>query len=334
MRDSFKQELILVIDQVRITSQTSFIIKEQSFQVNPYDTSHSIMQSTHQVLIASLQQQLYNRCYTQNIEDPASPSQTETLSNYFIEVLSKANAGEEKWISGWNVLQTDSLGGIQVQKGQQKKYFTQGQYQIHQTAPGQPIVASVFLPKESLNGQPGFYIAFGNARERIEFQDDILRIYWHITAQGAQPLVHHLTKQLNYYEIPFSFKCASYPHLYARRDPAVLYLKSPYFEFVLRILKPVYKKILPYLIASVPLFTKAIGKGVALAEDPGTGESFGMHRCRLLAEAIVFISQNGISLLSEKLAAVERYFQQQGLNLDTPFLNSKTADIYQRNFNS
>jgi len=43
----------------------------------------------------------------------------------------------------------------------------------------------------------------------------------------------------------------------------------------------------PFLAADVPALTLRIGRGAALAQDPGDGRSFGEHRCGLVAAAVL-----------------------------------------------
>jgi hypothetical protein len=42
-----------------------------------------------------------------------------------------------------------------------------------------------------------------------------------------------------------------------------------------------------------PVFTKFLAPGLGLAEDPGQGDSFGQHRCRLLADAMILAYEQG-----------------------------------------
>ena len=53
-----------------------------------------------------------------------------------------------------------------------------------------------------------------------------------------------------------------------------------------------------------------------MAEDPGSGESFGQHRCRLIAEALASAEgdRNGRAL------AVLRRFHEEGIDPEFPHL--------------
>ncbi len=65
----------------------------------------------------------------------------------------------------------------------------------------------------------------------------------------------------------------------------MLYTLAPQFERLAPIVADAHRRIEPWLRPASPALTKPLAPGLALAEDPGAGtESFGMNRCRLLAE--------------------------------------------------
>jgi hypothetical protein len=67
-------------------------------------------------------------------------------------------------------------------------------------------------------------------------------------------------------------------------------------------------------------------EGVGAADDPGNGESFGMHRCRLLAEGLVEAYRSNIAGTDARIKAVQARFSQNGLNLDAPYLAPGLAE--------
>jgi hypothetical protein len=67
---------------------------------------------------------------------------------------------------------------------------------------------------------------------------------------------------------------------------------------------------------------------LAFAEDPGNGESFGMNRCRILAEGIWSASAKGLTSEDDRLKEIAAYFGQYGLSLDRAHLNAQSADLY------
>jgi hypothetical protein len=78
---------------------------------------------------------------------------------------------------------------------------------------------------------------------------------------------------------------------------------------------------------ATPLFTLPLAPGIGLAEDPNTGESFGMHRCRLTAEGIVDAWSRGEQSGAARLAAIAAAFTRAGCDLDRPYLSPASADL-------
>jgi HopA1 effector protein family len=67
---------------------------------------------------------------------------------------------------------------------------------------------------------------------------------------------------------------------------------------------------------------------LGLAEDPGDGQSFGMHRAALLARAAVRAHELGCTSAPERAAVVSETFDEQGLDVDRPYLNAGSTDHY------
>jgi hypothetical protein len=78
----------------------------------------------------------------------------------------------------------------------------------------------------------------------------------------------------------------------------------------------------------IPAFTKSLAPGLGLAEDPGEGQSFGEHRCHLLAEALIATHESGLRSLPERTRVVADRFERAGLDLAAVFLNPGSRDQY------
>jgi hypothetical protein len=191
------------------------------------------------------------------------------------------------------------------------------------------MVATVFFPKESLTLQPGFYFAFGETVTEPSDEYGLIRFYWNINHQGAVRLIELCTRELNRFLVPFRIKCLTSCSQYTRLDAAVLYLNKRYYRIARELLTGVHEDLAGFLGPETPLFTKRLAPGLALAEDPGNGESFGTDRCRILAEAIWSAYQRGEQGVAERLVEVAKQFKAYGLDLDRPYLNSRTIDQYE-----
>ena len=73
--------------------------------------------------------------------------------------------------------------------------------------------------------------------------------------------------------------------------------------------------------------TLPLRPGVAFAEDPGGGESFGSHRCLLIAEAAVTAAEHGIRSLDGRLDLVRTRFVEAGSSLEAPHLGSPNGGL-------
>jgi hypothetical protein len=112
-------------------------------------------------------------------------------------------------------------------------------------------------------------------------------------------------------------------------DTAVLYVNHNYSSIVLRLVACVQPAVCQHLGRETPLFTKRLADGLALAEDPGDGTSFGMNRCRIVAESLWAMHQECLQTEDQRLARLTLEFRNRGLNLDLPYLNPGSADRYE-----
>jgi hypothetical protein len=177
----------------------------------------------------------------------------------------------------------------------------------------------VYVPPGSAEIQDSFYYTFGETVADSESQT-VLRIYWNIQPAGAPKLTEALTREFNRYQVPFRFKILNNESHYPRRDAAVLYIGRRYYPIAALLVESIHGEVLPWLNESTPLFTRPLAWGLAFAEDPG--DSFGKHRCAILAAAI---SATRGSPMEGRFAELRRGFDRQGLSLDTPWLNANSS---------
>ena len=85
--------------------------------------------------------------------------------------------------------------------------------------------------------------------------------------------------RLNRYQVPFRYKILSYSGVYTRADAAVLFFAARYYQIIARLL-PRIRPRRDRICVRDALLTRPLHDGIGLAEDPGNGESFGMHRTR------------------------------------------------------
>jgi hypothetical protein len=274
---------------------------------------------------------IYNRCYTVSIFDSEQMHRlpdgrgSETLD--LTPILETANSCRASWDEGWKIDQLLSEGRILARKGGAARAFLPGEYLTHRgIGSGAKAGArvSIFLAPGSAELQSRYYYAFGATVSEFEENERMVRFFWNVTPDGAPRLMETITREFNRFQIPFRFKCASRASEYPRRDAAVLYLHPRYYPIAALVVESVHAQLSPRLNPGTPLFAKRLADGLALAEDPG--ESFGENRSKILAAAMAATHGKPVE---ERLAEVQRQFEQRELSLEQPWLNPGSTDCYQ-----
>ena len=281
---------------------------------------------------SSLENNLYGFCYTRefrlpivNDDPPFDPN-----AHLLIE-LSSANATRERWDYGWKITQALPDGSVYAQKEEQSRMLRPGEFILQDSASTAQAGAWIraFLSKEDTHSQPGFYIVHPEIAPSIEDFQTLLRVYWNIQSEGAPRLLGLITERLNALRVPFQFKTLRYIAQYRRADAAVLFTGWRYSGLVLRLAAEIYGQVEDRMNSFTPLFTRKLAPGLALAEDPANGESFGMIRCRLLAQAMRNAYLKRQQSQKARMAELRLLFEQSGLNLDLPHLSISLIDHYQ-----
>jgi hypothetical protein len=246
-------------------------------------------------------------------------------STPFLEALSAANNGAGYRDDGWQIIDASGEEAVVTKAG----LLLAVPADMIFPKPGSGESGGqigLLRSKESLALSPGFYLAHGN--QDLSFETPVLRVYWNLSPEGAIEAMSRLTVALNAGGLAFRLKAINDPAAYGRCDSVVLYLRSGDFRDASIILAQVADVLRPYAFDAVPAFAKPIARGVALAEDPGPGLSFGEHRCGLVAAGLIQAFEAGRRDLAGRLEAVECQFNSAGIGLDAPYLNPGSIDAY------
>ena len=275
-------------------------------------------------LLTIVQARLYQDFYLRGY---ASPGVWESVVTApagrapFILMLSEANTGQGYWESGWEIhcVDGDSLavarGGLQVRACSTDCSMGLG------LSPTPGAEVKLRFPKEYLNISPGFYMAAGDHDLAVEKPDFLIRLYWNLTERGAVPFVQAGTGMMNEARLPFRLKVINDTSAFDRCDAGVIYLTKSDCANNLDLVSDLYRTVAPHLKAGVPAFTRWLAPGLGFAEDPLGDESFGQHRCRLLADGMIRAREAGQRSLSGRLQTVIDRFAEAGTALDLPYLN-------------
>ncbi|MGH1338774.1 MAG: T3SS effector HopA1 family protein [Aureispira sp.] len=342
----FEEQIRSILQRLKITSKHSFVVDEKLVEAYPkhayaqtgYDlgnfgsNTNSTTKEARQNLTNALVNELYSRFYCAHTgaQNPLPPIAEREA---FMNTLSAANCSTEGLDYYWKVYHVSPNGQAFAQKNGVLRPLIPHTYTTNTTwngappnnAPPAPPVINQYVhfhrQKENRKAQPVFYHIFG--KEYLSHEGTLARIYWHIQPEGAATLIAEISNSLNSYNIPFSFKCLNHKALYTRSDSAVLYFDKKHLSIIQMMLPAICQKVEHYLQDSIPMFTKQLYKGVAFAEDPGNGQSFGMSRVEAIAEALVEAFQQDIQEEEALLDFVLTYMETMGISRTHMYLNPR-----------
>ena len=322
MEEQLTNRLSRIVESVQILSPSSLSFAGLTSTLDEPGSDH------RRAIIQHLGQLLYLHCYCRNFTGVISTTimTSPSADHDFVDQLSAANSSRDYLNRGWRLLKHMPTGHYVAEKNGMTRVLFAGEFVAHADIRG-PVTAgtpiSIFCPRESRTMHPGFYYVFGESIGDQQDDSGLLRLYWHLQAEGAVELVRLLTEHLNHFQIPFRLKVVNDPAGYDRTDAAVLYLNEKYFHTAKELIDDVHQRLLPRLDNDTPLFSKQLGFGLGLAEEPTTGESFGQQRCRLLAESLWSIYELGLKGAEEKVEQINKHFSANGFDLDFPHQNPK-----------
>ncbi len=311
-----------MIASVEVTSTKQIIFQGEA--VLEFYNFLPVHEIANEWLIETLQRLFYKHFYIV----PSTPKILPDKANQkaYFKKLRSANRTRSKWQKGWKIEHIKTNGSVVVTLKGERRLARVGEF-ILENPYHKPLKVGeqvwIFCPKEYAENTEGFYHVFGE-RLSDNFEESEVRFYFNLLPDGAPLLIKSLTLYLNLAQIPFHFKCLQNPFLYDRVDAGILYVSRRYFFELMPILWQIYEEVESYLAPDVPLFTLVLAKGLGFAETP-TADSFGMHRCKLFATALVELlsEKNSVSvpLLQEKIG-------QQGYDFNRLYLNKNSRFPY------
>lgn len=160
-----------------------------------------------------------------------------------------------------------------------------------------PTQFDAVLERAELNNtistsQPGWVYVLGRDQAEDKW-GRIVRVYWNLSAAGVMALAYHTSREFEQSGLPFRLKVIEDPDQCWRADAGVMYLDANRWPEYARRIRSIYSNVEPWLRAQTPLFARRVARGLALAEDPGNGQSYGIHRSMLLAEALYHAFESG-----------------------------------------
>jgi HopA1 effector protein family/Phosphotransferase enzyme family len=345
------QELERLLRRVRIDSDGNFKYPDTSVATSTTPTTFGVEERAR--LTLALRDTLYTRCYarasydarvagtheagTHNFINEASTDLEDSFgadsfgAEEFARRLSAANRGRDAWLEGWRVESVGAGGVVVASRGPSLRVAAPGDYALtfaEEVPPCVGCAVTLRVRKETLTLQEGVYCALGSEPPHASEEMEVVRLYFNAPPSASLLLMEAATTHMNEWAAPFTLKVMLRPEDRDRRDASVLYVPRERYRDLFRLLDELPPHFYARLRPTVPLFTRTLRRGVGLAESPATGESFGMHRCRLLAESIVEAWANGSQDAEARLRALEQRFAAEGLTLERAHLNPGSEDVY------
>ncbi|MGE5177937.1 MAG: lanthionine synthetase LanC family protein [Bacteroidota bacterium] len=326
--DRYREQLASAVGAVAFSRDGRFLWQHSSQGALPARIRNALSPASHRTLtLLALRDTLYRDFYCRGrlAERLGAGASSAGVAEAFASAISEANAGTGSWETGWTC--TGRGGALYLERGGLTVNAAPDDTTIEngpECAPGAPV--RVRAPHELPRASPGYYLALGD-EEWAESALPVVRVYWNLSPAGAIELMRSATRWLNAARIPFRLKALHDPGAYTRCDAAVLYFHGDDFVAVSHFLAAAHE-LSPFFGSGVPAFTKMLSPGLGLAESPIGGDSFGMSRCRLLAESLLRAHDAGVTAPRARVAFVEKHLQENGVDIERPYLNPGSADRY------
>jgi len=322
----YRAQIAAALDAIAVRSRTEYSWLGQVFEGDPGELPATAGAGSEAWLARRLHPRLYADFYLTGAPAPASGPLAWRLDLERMaatEGLSAANVGRGHLQPGWVVSCVDGEGLAVVREGLEVWVEPSEIISVERPVPGMNV--ALRLPKDRLGASEGFYTMFGDAGQGGGVAA-IDRFYWHLRPDGARLLVAAASVSLNLAGLPFRLKVANDSRGFHRCDTAVLYTRREDRPQAFVLVEQIRADIAPGMRHAVPALTLRLAPGLAFAEDPGGGESYGSHRCRLIADAVITAWEVGEVSIGGRLRSVADRFRLAGLDLDRPFLGPGSKD--------
>ena len=273
----------------------------------------------HDVNSVDTQQHLENKTYLE-------------VDREFYQRLHASNHGTGYFDSDWLVLKEENEQSLAVTKNSLTLYIKRDRHlsSAEQSARVGDYV-KILLPRNQIDSS--YYIAIGNAGfPCLDRQTTLVSVYFNLNSEGAVAVMDILTEELNAVALPFSFKGLYNPYDYDCYDSGILSFSQKDYQIVRSVLQSIYLEHQSYFQPEIPLFTKVLAPGLALAEEPDQKffdqDNFGRNRCQIVTNGLLAARQKGDRSPQRRIAEIRQQFSLMGIDLQYPYLNPKSEDIY------
>jgi hypothetical protein len=328
---AFRDQLADAVGATEVLSRTRFSwLGQPSEQLPDHVEARLSDEEARGFLVHGLTNRLYADFYCHGRAGVSPPGEASADAHRgdpgLVEALSAANGGSGCWESGWSLLGTEEQQLVVERNGLKLRA---GPHECRAQTGGEAAVGDevdVLLPNELLRSSPGFYMAL--VEKPLAESGALVRLYWNLGPAGAVPFVHEATRLINERAVPARLKVANHPSQFDRCDAGVVYLPREAVVEDPAMVAALYAPLRDHLEPGVPALTRSVAPGLGLADDPGAGQSYGLHRCGLIAEGMAGAHADGLRGQAERVAAVVERLCEAGLDPDRPYLSPGTTGDY------
>lgn len=217
----------------------------------------------------------------------AAPGPRSPASENLLDALRAADAATGRWEEGWSVAAVSSKGRVGVVRDGRRRILHRVDV-LPVSGPCLPPVpgTAVRVTARRDHAEPGgFWFTFGGDWDEAARPVGVVRYYWNAATPALPALVGAVTSALHGAGAAYGLKAVAGPGA-VRPDSAVLYVRRGDTAGLRPTLMAVYREVAGLLGEGTPPLALRLRPGLAVAEDPETGESFGQHRCRLVATGL------------------------------------------------
>lgn len=217
----------------------------------------------------------------------AAAGRRSPASENLVDALRAADAATGRWEDGWSVAAVSSKGRVGVVRDGRRRVLHRVDV-LPATGPCLPPVpgTAVRVTARRDHADPGgFWFTFGGDWDETALPAGVVRYYWNAPTPALPALVGAITSALQTAAVAYGLKAVSVVGA-ARPDSGVLYLRREDAASLRPVLMAVHRQVAGLLEEPTPPLALRLRPGLAVAEDPETGESFGQHRCRLVAAGL------------------------------------------------
>ena len=155
-----------------------------------------------------------------------------------------------------------------------------------------------------------------------QFGSDLVRLQLSVAPTTALHVLALVTQRAGGWNHPWRLTSSALDSQLATPEATSLCLPVESLPELRHEIADLVEELRPFLALGVPALTLRIGRGAALAQNPGDGFSFGENRCRLVARAVL---GNMRSHHREQISRTMAEFADAGVDPERPYLEQATS---------